>query len=111
MIGLPVPRERYPSDIDNYDWNRIAELIPPEKQRGRHRETDAREIVNAIVYRANAGCVWRMLPHDFPPWATVYTYFRQWREDGTLDAIGKVLKKNLNDSDPQPATTETSQVA
>jgi transposase len=44
-------------------------------KRGRPRTHSRREIVNAILYIVTAGCVWRLLPHDLPPWKTVYDYF------------------------------------
>jgi transposase len=87
---LPI-REPYPSDVTEEQWERIAPLIPAERPRGRRRETDPREIVNAISYRWTVGCAWRMLPHDFPPWTTIYTYFRRWQQDGTLPRLRKEL--------------------
>ena len=84
-------RPPYPSDITDGQWKQIEPIIPPESERGRHRRTEMREVVNAINYRWTTGCVWRMLPHDFPPWATVYTYARRWRSDGTLGQIREIL--------------------
>jgi putative transposase len=49
-----------------------------------------RAVVNGIFYRLRSGCAWRMLPHDFPPWRTVYGYFRQWQEDGTWPKISQL---------------------
>jgi transposase len=46
-----------------------------------------RAVVNAIFYRRRSRCPWRMLPHDFPHWRTVYGYFRQWQQDGTWQTI------------------------
>ena len=84
-MSILIPtREPYPSDITDEQWSRIAPLIPEERPGGRHRETDQREIVNAVHYRWSVGCAWRMLPHDFPPWTTIYTHFRRWQQDGTL---------------------------
>jgi putative transposase len=51
--------------------------IPPSHG-GPPRVVDLRRVVNAIFYRNRCGCQWRMLPKDFPPWATVYYYFAQW---------------------------------
>lgn len=84
-------RERFPSDLSDKQWRMIEILIPPERDRGRHRSTDLREVVNGINYRWSTGCVWRMLPHDFPPWATVYTYFRRWQGEGTLTELRDAL--------------------
>ncbi|RZM76096.1 IS5 family transposase [Leptolyngbya iicbica] len=55
--------------------------------RGRPRTTSLWAILNAIFYVLCEGCTWRGLPGDFPPWQTVYTYFRRWKKDGTLLAI------------------------
>jgi len=92
MQWKPAKRRRYPSDITDEQWRRIEHRLSarhnlPRHNRGRYRTTDLREVVNAINYRWTTGCVWRMLPHDFPHWATVYTYFRRWQQDGTLPAL------------------------
>ena len=84
-------RHPYPSDLSDAQWRSIAPTIPPERDLGRHRSTDVREIVNGINYRWSTGCVWRMLPHDFPPWGTVYTYFHRWQQDGTLKELRDAL--------------------
>lgn len=84
-------RRRYPSDLTDAQWWEIDPLLPLGYERGRHRTTDLREVVNAINYRWNTGCTWRMLPHDFPPWGTIYTYYRRFLRDGTLGEIRDVL--------------------
>ena len=65
---------------------------PRRPELGRPRKTDLREVVDAIFYRNRNGCTWRALPHDFPPWRTVYNYFQQWRDDGTWRAINDALR-------------------
>ena len=91
MSYLTVIREPYPTDLSDAQWERIAACIPPELPRGRRRETDPREVVNAINFRWSTGCGWRMLPHDFPPWTTIYTHFRRWQRDGTLARLREEL--------------------
>jgi len=81
MIG-GMNRKPYPSDLNDVQWLILESLIPPAKRGGRIRRVDMREIVNAIFYVLRSGCAWRMLPHDFPPWQTVYGYFRTWRKEG-----------------------------
>lgn len=86
-------RERrggYPSDVSDAQWETLARLLPFEESAGRRR-TDLREVVNGINYRWRTGCVWRMLPHDLPPWETVYFYFNDWRRAGVLPEIRNVL--------------------
>jgi putative transposase len=51
-----------------------------------------RAVVNAILYLTREGCSWRALPHDFPPWKTVYNYFQQWTRDGTWDRLLTILR-------------------
>jgi Putative transposase of IS4/5 family (DUF4096) len=43
-----------------------------------------RKMLNAVFYLLRSGCQWRMLPREFPPWATVHHYFRLWRIGDTL---------------------------
>jgi transposase len=76
----------YPSDLTNAQWQLIAPHLPREVagRRGRPRVWPVRRIVEAILYLDRAGCAWRYLPCDFPPWPTVYGYFAAWRDDGTL---------------------------
>jgi putative transposase len=52
-----------------------------------------REVINAIFYLDRTGAQWRALPHDFPPWSTVWSYFRRWRDDGSWERIHKTLRE------------------
>lgn len=79
--------QTYPSDLTDGQWRLIEPLLPKAKPGGRPRSTDLRRIVNGILYLVRAGCSWRMLPHDFGPWPTVYDYFRRYRRDGTWQRI------------------------
>lgn len=90
-----MKRRPYPSDSTDAEWKILEPLIPPEKRGGRHREVNMREIVDAIFYLLRAGCSWRMLPHDFPPWQTVYYYLAQWRGDGTFQNMNDSLRVQL----------------
>jgi hypothetical protein len=76
-------RKPYPTDLSDAECNYIEPHLPAPKGHGRPRIHDLREILNAIFYVLKSGCQWRLLPHDFPRWPTVYHYFRQWRIDGT----------------------------
>jgi len=100
-------RQSYPSDLTDTEWQKIEPLIPkPKSNRGRKRKHPIREILDAIFYVVRAGCAWRMLPHDFPPWKTVYHYFRLWRKDGTWAHINAVLRAELREAEgrnPQPS--------
>ena len=88
-------RKPYPTDLSDKQWMLIAPLIPPAKHGGRPRETDMREVMNAVVYVVKSGCDWRMLPHDLPQWDIVYHYFRAWMQDGTWKRIHDALRGKL----------------
>jgi transposase len=78
MARIAAKTKRYPSDLTDEEWAQIEPLMPPRKRRGRQRRTDFREVINAIRYMTRSGGGWRMLPHDFPPWQTVYYWFRRF---------------------------------
>lgn len=73
----------YPSHRTKEQFERIQPLLPAAKPGGRPRKVDLWAVLNAIFYGLVAGIQWRALPGDFPPWPTVYTYFRAWKKDGT----------------------------
>ena len=77
-----MSRPRYPTDLTNTEWAILGPHIPAPKAGGRPVSRARREIVNAIRYVLRTGCAWRLLPHDLPPWQTVYHYFRLWRMTG-----------------------------
>src|SRR2546421_10514891 len=87
--------QRYPSDLTDRQWDCIKDLIPPAKSGGRPRELDMRRVVNALLYLLVTGCQWRMLPREYPAWQSVYTYFGQWRDDGTGPRIHDRLRAQV----------------
>jgi putative transposase len=87
-----MERSPYPSDVTDGQWRLIAPSIPPPKPGGRPREVNVREVVNAILYVVRTGCSWRQLPHDFPPWQTVYYYYRCYQRNGTWRKIHDQLR-------------------
>jgi putative transposase len=86
-------RRKYDTDISDGKWNAIEWLIPHAHEGGRPRSVDMREILNAVFYILRTGCAWRLLPHDLPPWQTVYGYYRRFREDGTWGKIHDYLRE------------------
>lgn len=82
----------YPSNLTQAQFELLNDLIPEPKPGGRPREIDMWEVLNAIFYVLCEGCQWRALPGDFPAWQTVYTYFRNWRLDGTWLRIHDYLR-------------------
>ena len=73
----------YPSNLTYAQYEFLSDLIPDAKPGGRPRQVDIWEVLNAIFYVLVEGVRWRALPGDFPARPPVYTYFRNWRQDGT----------------------------
>lgn len=98
-----MTRKPYDSDLTDEQWSIIEPMLPPAKHRGRPR-ADLREVVNAVMYVARAGCTWRMLPHDLPPWPTVHKHFKRWTRDGTLEKIHDALRSKVRESEGRDAS-------
>ena len=97
----------YPSDVTDAQWALIEPLLPPAPTGGRPRKTEMRDVVNAIFYILRTGCQWRYLPKDFPPKSTVWRYFKQWRDDGTMEHIHDSLRSKARTAEKpySPRTT------
>ena len=96
----------YPSNLNRAQFEFLSDLIPEPKPGGRPREVDMWEILNAIFYILVEGVRWRALAGDFPAWQTVYTYFRNWRKDGTWLKIHDLLRqwsRIENERHPNPS--------
>jgi transposase len=91
--------KRYPSDLTDAQWALIEPLVPEPRWGGRPAVHPRRRIVEAILYVNRTGCAWRQLPHDFPPWATVFWYFKRWRQDGVVDRLHDALRDRVRDAE------------
>ncbi len=101
-------RTKYPTDLSDVEWACLKRHLPAPKQRGRgHPKVHSpRTILNAIFYLLKSGCTWRLLTRDFPPWKTVYHWFRKWRTDGTFERLNLALREHLRarlGRNPQPS--------
>ncbi|MFF8855664.1 IS5 family transposase [Streptomyces althioticus] len=88
----------YPSDLTDEQWALVEPLLPPPRtgpKGGRREKHPRRRIVNAILYVVRTGCAWRQLPHDFPPWQTVYWYFVRWHDEGTVIRVHDALRAQV----------------
>lgn len=93
-----MSRKPYPSDLTDSEWEKIAPLLPATSPIGRPREVDMRELLNGIFYVLSEGCRWRSLPHDFPPWQTVYKYFRHWQRLEVWHQLNTHLRQEVRNS-------------
>jgi putative transposase len=90
-----MSRTPYPTDLTDAQWKRIDPYVPRPRPGGRPAKYSRREVVNAILYQARNGCVWRALPHDLPPYRIVFHYFRSWQRDGTWDKVHDTLREKV----------------
>ena len=101
-------RSKYSTDLSDAEWVCLGPHFPALKKqgRGRPRIHSLRDILDAIFYLLKSGCPWRLLPRDFPPWKTVYHWFRKWRIDGTFERLNLALRERLRTQlgrNPQPS--------
>jgi putative transposase len=95
-------RPPYPTDLSDKEWALIQHLVPEAKPGGRPEEYPKREILNGIFSLLRRGCSWRMLPHDLPPWRTVYYYFWQWRKNGIWQMMHDLLRGDVRAAAGKP---------
>src|SRR4028119_800258 len=91
LIPEAEPGGRAGRALGDPRWALVAGLIPEAEPGGRPRKTTSRELVNAILYFLRAGMAWRLLPHDLPPWQTVYYSPRRWPREGGGDRVPPTL--------------------
>ena len=90
-----MERTPYPTDLTDEQWKLVEPMLPEAKPGGRPRETDLREVLNALFYLVRSGCQWRMIPHEFPRWRTCYNYYRAWIDSGTWNEIVYLLRGDV----------------
>ena len=96
----------YATDLTDEEWSLLVPLLPGAAPTGRPRRHSWRTLLNAIFYQLRTGGAWRFLPQEWPPWKTVYHYFRQWRVDGTWVRLHTTLREHLRvrlGREPQPS--------
>jgi putative transposase len=79
----------YPTDLTDEQWELIKEFFPQGPNSDHHK----RSLINATLYLVNNGCKWRALPHDFPLWSTVHSFYRRARLSGLWDKVLMALVK------------------
>jgi transposase len=96
----------YATELTPEQWKVLEPLLPPPKPTGRPRSVSLMLVIQAILYVLVTGCAWRLLPKDYPPYSTVYYYFREWRDDGNWKRIHDALFKQVRqatDRHPSPS--------
>jgi putative transposase len=101
-----MERHAYPSDLTAAEFACLEPYLPAPFPRGRPRRWPVREILDAIFYVIRTGAQWRQLPHEYPPWPTVYWHFRRRRLDGLWERLNAALRERLRvrvGRHPQPS--------
>ena len=94
-----MERQPYPSALTDDEWEILKPLMLGNQGVGRPRTVNIREILNAIFYWVDNGIKWRAMPHDLPPWSTVYDYYRRWVKTGLWPKINAHLVKLVRRSE------------
>lgn len=88
-------RTNYPSDVSDEEWAFCAPYLTLMKQDAPQRDYSMRAIFNALRYMVRAGCPWRMMPNDLPPWYSVQQQAQRWIRAGCFEAMAHDLRKVL----------------
>ena len=106
----------YPSDLSDLEWEKIEVVFKVDYSRGgRPPKHSKREILNGIFYVAKTACQWRFLPTTYPPWKTVYTYFKNWKKTDVFERLNHRLRKSVRllagkDEDPSAGIVDSQSV-
>ncbi len=85
----------YQSDLSDVEWSFLQSLVPEPKTGGRPTSWSRRSVLNGLFYLLRSGCPWRMIPREYPPWQTLYRYFRAWHENHVWESINTCLREHL----------------
>jgi putative transposase len=99
-------KRSYQTDLTDTEWEALEPHVPAANERGRPRIHSPREILDAVFYVLKSGCPWRLLPREFPPWETVYCWFRKWTINGTFERLNAALRevvRSRSGRDPLPS--------
>ena len=91
MKTIEFKPTNYPSDLTDAQWEIIAEYFPQNGNNEHHK----RSLIDAVLYLLENGCKWRSLPHDYPPYSTVYTLYRRARLKGLWEKVQQAVVKKV----------------
>ena len=88
-------RNKYPSDVTREQFERILPILELARKKTRPRSVDLYDVFCGMLYVLKTGCQWRALPHEYPKWRTVHSYFQKWSEKkkGENSILEQILKK------------------
>ena len=99
-------RQAYPSDVTDDEWAFVAPYLTLMREDAPQRDHPLREVFNGLRYIVHTGLQWRFMPHDLPPWYTVYQQTQRWLKAGVFEAMVhdlRVLLREMTGRQPQPS--------
>jgi transposase len=102
---MPEARKPYPSDVIDEEWEFCAPYLRLMEEEAPQREYPLREVFNALRYFVRAGCPWRWMPNDLPPWRVVYEQTQRWNKAGCFQTMAhdlRCLARLASTRDAQP---------
>lgn len=96
-------QQAYPTDLNDIQYTKISPFLPEAKTTGRPMKYTWREILNGTFYIVKNGCVWRALPHEYPPWQVVYYYFRRFQMSGLWEQINRIIREGVRQKEGRNA--------
>jgi transposase len=102
MTTTTPSRKPYPSDVSDEEWAFVAPYLTLMKEDAPQREHSLREVFNGLRWIVRSGAEWRLMPHDLPPWYTVYQQTQRWLTAGVFEAIVHDLRRLLREIEERP---------
>jgi len=102
---MATPRKTYPSDVSNQEWEFCAPYLTLMREDSPQRKYPMREIYNALRWFIRAGCPWRMMPNDLPPWGVIQQQTQRWLRAGCFEAMAhdlRVILREAGERDGRP---------
>lgn len=97
MEATQTARKPYPSDVSDEEWAFVVPYLTLMREDAPQREHSLREVFNGLRWIVRSGAEWRLLPHDLPPWHTVYQQTQRWLAAGVFEAIAQDLRRLLRE--------------
>ncbi len=95
-------RKAYPSDVSDEEWVFVAPYLTLMREGAPQREHSLREVFNGLRWIVRSGAEWRLMPHDLPPWYTVYQQTQRWLKAGVFESIVHYLRMLLREIEGRP---------
>ena len=85
-------RKAYPSDVSDEEWAFCVRYLRLMKEEAPQRKHSLRELFNGLRWFIRAGCPWRMMPNDLPPWTAVQQQTQRWLRAGCFETMAQDLR-------------------